>query len=320
MITREPISRPASPAAPAASRDLKRILVSMDYSRCAETALDYAMRLARVSGADLHVIHVASGAESDTLSPLKYSPDVLARNVTIEDILRERLAATIGRYDQGDVLTEVAMTKSYGVARRVLRYARAEGLGLIVMGTRGRGMVSHMMVPSVAEDVTWQTDVPVITVRGDVQIGTPPIRRILVPVDFSASSIPTLRLAVDLARIHQASIHLMHVVMTLPERSADDVIPPGNLTREVRQAVMDRLHGLIHEVGADHMGVHTYVEHGDPAEAIRWVSGGIDADLIMVASKRPSALRRLVRGSVSRFLIRKAECPVLSAPVEFGGE
>lgn len=50
-------------------------------------------------------------------------------------------------------------------AEEILPVAREEGVDLIVMGTHGRTGVRHLLLGSVAEEITWHTPCPVFTVR-----------------------------------------------------------------------------------------------------------------------------------------------------------
>jgi nucleotide-binding universal stress UspA family protein len=47
----------------------------------------------------------------------------------------------------------------------IIRYARAENIDLIVMGSLGLGPVGHMLMGSVAEKVVRKAPCPVLTVR-----------------------------------------------------------------------------------------------------------------------------------------------------------
>lgn len=49
----------------------------------------------------------------------------------------------------------------------IIRYAKAQNVDLIVMGTHGRGAIEHMPLGSVAENVVRTAPYPVLTVRED---------------------------------------------------------------------------------------------------------------------------------------------------------
>ena len=49
--------------------------------------------------------------------------------------------------------------------KNILRYAKEQQIDLIVMGTHGRGAVSHLLIGSVAENVVRKAPCPVLTIR-----------------------------------------------------------------------------------------------------------------------------------------------------------
>ena len=61
------------------------------------------------------------------------------------------------------------------------RYAAAQNMDLIIMGTHGRGFVGHVVMGNVAEKVVRTAPCPVLTVRN-------PNRRFLVADEVSASA------------------------------------------------------------------------------------------------------------------------------------
>ena len=58
-----------------------------------------------------------------------------------------------------------AVTTVATPCQEILRYAADENVDLIVMGTHGRGGVSHMLLGSIAERVVRRAPCPVLTVR-----------------------------------------------------------------------------------------------------------------------------------------------------------
>jgi nucleotide-binding universal stress UspA family protein len=61
-------------------------------------------------------------------------------------------------------------------------------------------------------------------------------------------------------------------------------------------------------------GSHVEVLHGDPVEAILLAAADEDADLVVVGSNHRGFLERIISGSVSEDLVRKAQRPVLVVP------
>jgi nucleotide-binding universal stress UspA family protein len=293
--------------------DLSRILVAIDYTHCARAAIEYGLRLARSTGSSLHVIHVDSSVDGFVFPPACYEPDAVSQWLKVDDILHERHKTYVHRLDEEGAATE---EHEPSISRRILRYAHAHDLGMIVMGTRGRGVLSHLVTPSIAENVAWHTDTPVITIRPDVRFGYRPITRILVSTDFSASTIPTLRLAARLARLHAAEVHLVHAYLALPAHGLEGETP--FLATQVRTATENRLRELPAGAGIGDVDVTVHLKNGSPVDVIMRTAKRLEVDLIVIDSHRPAAVWRLFTGSVLQQLIRKADCPVLSAPIQFG--
>jgi nucleotide-binding universal stress UspA family protein len=135
------------------------ILVPIDFSACAEHALDYACDLAAKLGARIHVIN-AIGATLPELS-VALTEQMLAslrhNNAAALDKLIEprRKKAAFGEITVVD-----------GDARdAILQAARAIRADLIVIGTHGRRGLTRVLLGSVAEDVLRRAPCPVLTVR-----------------------------------------------------------------------------------------------------------------------------------------------------------
>ena len=124
-----------------AEQPVRRILVATDFSAGADAALGIAGRYARALSAQLDLLHISAAAGTDVARPLA---DV---------------AATIG----GDVPVRF-IGKTGDPAEQILRYADAESIDLIVVGTHGRTGVSRVLLGSVAERVIRGAACPVLVV------------------------------------------------------------------------------------------------------------------------------------------------------------
>jgi nucleotide-binding universal stress UspA family protein len=77
---------------------------------------------------------------------------------------RERLEALLTAEERERYHATLAL-RSGSPFVEVVRYARDEGMDLIVLGTHGRGAIAHMLLGSVAERVVRKAHCPVVTVR-----------------------------------------------------------------------------------------------------------------------------------------------------------
>src|SRR5262249_30149541 len=123
------------------------ILVPIDFSPCAEHALDYACALAGKLGAKIHIVN----AIATTLPELSVA-------------LTDQMIAS-WRSNNGALLDKLIAPRrpvaSFGEAMvvdddprdAIIKAARAVRADLIVIGTHGRRGLSRMLLGSVAEDV-----------------------------------------------------------------------------------------------------------------------------------------------------------------------
>jgi universal stress protein A len=135
------------------------LLVPIDFSACAEHALDYACDLAAKLGARIHVIH-AIGAALPELS-------VALTDQTISS-LRHSAAAALDQLieprRQKAAFGEITVVDD-DARDAILQAARAVRADLIVIGTHGRRGLSRVLLGSVAEDVLRRAPCPVLAVR-----------------------------------------------------------------------------------------------------------------------------------------------------------
>jgi len=138
---------------------LQRILVPHDFSETSEAAVRYAVALARNFGARIHLLHVGDQARLDLETEFP-----LGLEGAVEDAVRERLLKIVTPGEQAELHPEFVVRAGVPAAE-IVRYATNYDIDLIVMGTHGRGPVSHMVMGSVAEKVVRTAPCPVLTVR-----------------------------------------------------------------------------------------------------------------------------------------------------------
>jgi nucleotide-binding universal stress UspA family protein len=138
---------------------LKRILVPHDFSDCSDTAVRYAIDLARRFGARLYILNVSERLRMETATEFP-----VGFEVAVEAAVRERLMTIVTPQERHE-LKPLFIVVPGAPAAAIVRYASDEGIDLIVMGTHGRGFVAHAMLGSVAEKVVRTAPCPVLTVR-----------------------------------------------------------------------------------------------------------------------------------------------------------
>jgi nucleotide-binding universal stress UspA family protein len=149
------------------------------------------------------------------------------------------------------------------------------------------------------------------------------IRRILCPLDFSRFSHHALEQAVALAREFGAEISALHVFAFAPVAEtvpAVGSIPmePMRLAPPQRAALTAELREFAEGVEAEGVTIHRTLHEGSPETRIVEHAKAWKADLIVMGTHGRTGFERLLLGSVTEKVLRKAPCPVLTVPRRMG--
>lgn len=143
------------------------------------------------------------------------------------------------------------------------------------------------------------------------------LKKILVAVDDSPFAQRAARMAIELAEATKAEIAFVHVFdaaatpagawgFPADRISAMSELAGKRLLKKFRDRVSERL--------GSRSRVHDFLESGSPASAIVAVAKKWNADLIVMGSHGRGKVKRILMGSVSQEVLRKAPCPILVIP------
>ena len=137
---------------------IRRILLGYDGSEAAGPAADFAIDLARLYGAELHVLGVARppefGEEVETAAVIEHSRRHYDK---VLGTLRTKLA-----HQNTKAKFHVAVGHP---AEQIVRYAEQHGIDHIVVGHRGHTMFERWLIGSVARQVIAYAHCAVTVVR-----------------------------------------------------------------------------------------------------------------------------------------------------------
>lgn len=296
---------------------IRTILVPLDGSQFAESALPLAQAIAQGTGANLRLL-TAHQPRPD-LSPGLDQPLLDAQNLDVRNAIQAYLAEIAGRITGVTaVSTTVVDSPAAGPAVAVTEAVERERPDLVVMSTHGRGPLSRFWLGSVADHLLRHVTVPLLLVRpaGEGAGAATSIRRIMVALDLSGESRAVIAPAADVARALGAAIQLLHVVEPAVG-IVDGALPfpvPADATQLERrkQDAEARLAPLAAQLESEGISASTRVLVAVGAATTileERVIGG--HDLIAMTTHGAGGVRRMVLGSVADKVIRGAECPVL---------
>jgi nucleotide-binding universal stress UspA family protein len=292
----------------------RSILVPLDGSALAESALGVAVAVAQSLGAELRLVHAHRPTVAEELAT--YGTTGAAARSTAEHYVQ-------GIADRLRFISPVTIATAVvegSAAESIVEHAESAGSDLIVMASHGRTGASRFWLGSVADAVMRSAPVPVLMVRGRPATGPdathPPFSRVLVPLDGSALAVQALPHAIALAKLGAAEVHLLRVeepaeslrrsVWVLAPQESDDL--PDRLRRGSQD-----LQTVIERFAADWAPAKPSAEAragsrvGDTIAAVAAERG---TDLIAMSTRGRGGSRMLL-GSVADKVLRGSECSIL---------
>jgi len=141
------------------------------------------------------------------------------------------------------------------------------------------------------------------------------MKKIIVPTDFSTSSDNAIKYALNLAKVFNAEISILHAFYPGKELNTGYMIDPDiELKRRARLEELERqLADKESEDEANAVKISSKFVLGFPIEEIVTQSKNADQIVVMGATGTSGVIGRLF-GSVSSNVVQQAECPVLLIP------
>lgn len=142
------------------------------------------------------------------------------------------------------------------------------------------------------------------------------MKKILVPVDFSQHSKYAFQFAADLAKLNNASIHLLHVI-ELPVLNDTTLMPTLSFEQEyLKDAAEYAKRGFTKLIKSTNgsTAVTSSIEYGTPVSSILDHIKRKKIDLLIMGTKGASGLKEYFIGSNTEKLVRFSPVPVISVP------
>ena len=266
---------------------MHEILIPLDGTKAAETALPWAAYAARRSSATLHLLSVI---------PLESSGKgaIAAREEYLVDH-RESLEAQGAR-----VSIELVQGEP---AQRIITRARRADLTVMTSGT------VRWIVSAVLDSALKDIEGPIVVVRttpGEISVPPEP-RKILVPLDSTAYSSDVVPVVTDLATSLRASVVLCHIIHTDAKEAAPDV---AGMSAGVDDGT-EFIARAVEYVAAAGVHVESITSTGEPARQIVRLAESCGAGLIAMATRGRDSLNLYAMGSVANQVLESTKTPCL---------
>lgn len=142
--------------------------------------------------------------------------------------------------------------------------------------------------------------------------------KILIPVDFSETSMLAIKHGAFIAQLTKGDVYLLHVI-NAQYMAQNLFIPMVNFTadNDLESKATERISQIANEVKTEY-GVKTecIIKVGNPSAEVVSVAKEVEASLIVMGTHGYSPLEELVIGSVALKVITKSACPTMAMSSE----
>jgi nucleotide-binding universal stress UspA family protein len=290
--------------------DNSEIVVGVDGSPQADTAVRWAASRARHTGARLRLLHAhvvpvpapampLAAAATYSVNPQDYAAEAG------EAVLAAAATVAHDRANGVDVITDLRV----GGAAPVLIDASAEA-DLIVVGSRGLGGFTGLLLGSVSTQVSGHAHCPAVVVRGQATAAGP----VVVGVDGSEPAAAALAFAFAEARRLGTGVIAVHAwSLPLPTGPADAVavaLASDDDRARYQQAARQVLTGALADCRQQYPDVPVDERLAEARAAGALLEAAAEPAMIVVGSRGHGGFTGLLLGSTSHAVLHHATCPV----------
>ncbi|NTV14910.1 MAG: universal stress protein [Desulfobulbaceae bacterium] len=294
----------------------KHILVPLDGSTLAETALVVAVYLAGLTKGRLTLMHVVEKDAPEDVHGEHHLQEAAEAGAYLERV-RERFIGAGGEWK-----IHVHGPAAANVADGIVAHEQELEPDLIVMCTHGPGRLERLLRGSLAQQVVALGHTPLLLVRpGAANLEGFALRGILLPLDGTSRHEGGLAVALELAGACQARLNLLAVVPSAdllagPEASLARFLPGATRAMQELAAVNLReyLEGVRGRAVAGGIAASCAIRHGDVAGEIVQAAAANGAELIVLGTHGKAGTKAFWANSVAARVQDRTDRTLLLVP------
>ena len=305
---------------------LEKVLVAYDGSLQSKEALQWAIYFGRRTGAAISaakvfepILRESRWDEVGTLPDALFEKYAVAQQADVQ--LMENVKE-MGRSQEVEITTALLNGK---VSQALLDYAGANGISLIVAGTRGLGTLKQLLLGSVTHGLVSVADMPVLVVKryhslaetGGKSAGMTGSRKIMVAFDGYPQSRAALDWSIEIAKHIAAQVIVVKVVEAFQVGMAYAMAEGGSPARTAeRLQELEELNVKLMEEAKDvgtrqGVNIETKLLHGNVLESLLKFIEQNGIDIVAVGAQGHGVFDKLPLGSIPHGLISLSPIPVL---------
>jgi nucleotide-binding universal stress UspA family protein len=288
-------------------KEIRRILVAVDFSEYSKTACLYALKLAHKYGADLKILHVFYAPIVD-LVPIT---DAYSIQVDMDINLKEMEDQAKNKlHDFVAEIRQKALEEGMGDIR--INYALQEGIvedeiatmiksykpGIVVLGTKGKGERQGEIIGSVVYRVLDRSKVPVLAIPDTTRVDDfSDVKNIVYATEFDESDYTAIRRLIFIVSAFDVKIHCVHI-----SKSAGD---------KWDKVKMDNLKEYFQIVNPAVKVECSFIQGENPMASLEAFCQTNKINIIALTNRKRGLLQKLFNPGLAKKLIHSSNLPLL---------
>ncbi len=272
---------------------MKKILVPTDFSKHAEYALRTAAQIAKKNNGEIYLLHMLE-LPSQAVDKISGGGGDIPEVMFFIKKARERFEEV----KNSDFLEGIKVIEAVQFERAfegIINASKAHNIDLVVMGSHGASGVQGFFVGSNTEKVVRTSDIPVLVVKRELNIGE--INNFVFASDFSSEIKKPFKSAIEFAQAFGARIDLLMINT------------PGHFmsTEEAEKRILSFLKGF----DLQDYTMHVYNDYSVEKGVLNFAARS-NADLIGVGTHGRTGISHYLNGSIGEDIVNNALRPVIT--------
>ncbi len=287
---------------------ISKVLVPVDFSDITDAVIKTTKFIGEKFQPEVYLLHVISPLVYVSM-PESMVVDVIDASVIeeIEELKRQNAEKFLKSLQEKlKPLKTVPIIEIGNPPDVIVEKEEELNVDLTILGGHQKGLVERILLGSTSEAVVKHSKKPVLVVKGHA---IEKLEKVVIAYDFSETADAMIEYALKFLKPFGSKVYLVHVdeEIDIPilERLGLDLV------KQIKEKKLQYLNQLKEKFEKENLPCEViFVEEREVVEGILEVIENGSYDMIMVANKGLSGLKRILMGSVSLEVLRKSPIPV----------
>ena len=300
---------------------LTRLLLPIDGSEPSERAVTFAANLSafikdRIEHAT--ILHIITGHYlSNHLGNVDLRAEIILEDKTVKRLKKHYIETEInpmtenarGKFSRIAPGVNIDSKVFEGDTAEIIANTADKGhYSTIIMGRRGRSLVTEVLLGSVTSRLLHMDNIGTVYIVGNKVLGNLSSQILLIPLDGSPHALSAIREAAILAKAGLGRIILLSVINIA---YCAGRIEMGEDLRPESEEIVNEGKRLLLEAGTEPEKIFTSIRYGRPADVVLKTAEEKGSSLILMGRQGRSTIRDILLGSVSSEVIHRGVDPTI---------